>query len=173
MHVVLDRGDHPLAAHADTGGGPVPWPISSTLAGHWVKQLRDANLHPARTKIEAAPWCTGLPQQDRDAADEPADRYFEHHVKILLPSATVADLLTITDLVEPHGARLSRNARRRRPDGRQERFVNQRCHGVGLSTAKHRLDEMVTDLRAAGYEVPRSSRSTSCSTADWGTIRVG
>lgn len=58
----------------------------------------------------------------------------------------------LTDLVAAHGARLSRNARRELADGAQERFVNQRCHGVGLATARKRLDELVDTLRAAGHE---------------------
>ncbi|MET8461578.1 creatininase family protein [Micromonospora zamorensis] len=59
----------------------------------------------------------------------------------------MADLVALTDLVAPHGARLSRNARREFADGAQERFVNQRCHGAGLATARQRLDELVEALR--------------------------
>lgn len=110
-------------------------------------------LVPIRVKIEAAPWSVGVPRTDPEARSEPAGRYFEHHVKVLLPSARVADLLAVTGVAERHDARLSRNARRRRPDGREERFVNQRCHRAGLDTATGRLDALVADLRGAGHEV--------------------
>jgi hypothetical protein len=152
VHILLDRGlyaSQPMLTLAGTGA----LDQQRSLVTRWHDQLREAGLHPLRTKIEAAPWCTGVPQTDRDAADEPAGRYFEHHIKVLLSSAAVADLVAITDLIAPHGARLSRNARRGRAGGLQERFVNQRCHGVGLDTAKHQLDALVIDLRRAGYEI--------------------
>ncbi|WP_328418204.1 nucleotidyl transferase AbiEii/AbiGii toxin family protein [Micromonospora sp. NBC_00389] len=117
----------------------------------WQRELREAGIYPCRSKIEAAPWCVGVPQSDEQAAVEPGGRYFEHHVKLLLPSTAVADLVALTDLVAPHGARLSHNARREFADGVQERFVNQRCHGVGLATARQRLEELVETLRAAGH----------------------
>lgn len=80
-------------------------------------------------------------------------RYFEHHVKLLLAGPTVARTLALTSLVEPHGARLSRNARRVRADGVQERFVTQRCYRVGLATAGQRLEALVAAVSAAGFEI--------------------
>ncbi|MEV6600911.1 nucleotidyl transferase AbiEii/AbiGii toxin family protein [Actinoplanes sp. NPDC051346] len=119
----------------------------------WCARLKKAGIRPTRTKIEAAPWSTGVPDTDRAASAEPDGRYFEHHVKVRLPSAAVADLLALTDLSEAHGARLSRNARRRDTDGGEERFVNQRCHKVGRATATERLDRLVAALRTAGHDV--------------------
>ncbi|WP_433113494.1 nucleotidyl transferase AbiEii/AbiGii toxin family protein [Micromonospora sp. CA-246542] len=151
VHIVLDRGanvSQPMLTL--TGRGTLTDQVAAVR--HWRRELREAGIHPCRSKIEAAPWCVGVPQSDEQAAAEPTDRYFEHHVKLLLPSTTVADLMALTDLVAPHGARLSRNARRELVDGAQERFVNQRCHGVGLATAGRRLDELVATLRAAGHE---------------------
>ncbi|MEU6024854.1 hypothetical protein [Micromonospora sp. NPDC047134] len=58
----------------------------------WERELRAAGVHPCRSKIEAAPWCVGVPQSDEQATAEPSGRYFEHHVKLLLPSTAVADL---------------------------------------------------------------------------------
>jgi len=86
----------------------------------WERELREAGVYPCRSKIEAAPWCAGVPGSDEEAAAEPAGRYFEHHIKLLLPSVSVPDLVALTDLVEPHGARLSRNARRDLAGGAQE-----------------------------------------------------
>lgn len=78
-----------------------------------------------RIKVEAAPWNDGVPERDADAVE---GRYFEHHVKLLLPDAAAGTLVSLTRLLEPHQARLSRNARRQRDDGRHERFATQRCH---------------------------------------------
>jgi hypothetical protein len=46
---------------------------------------------------------------------------------------------------------VSRNARRVRPDGRQERFVTQRLYRVGRETAKQHLDSLLNALNP--YEV--------------------
>ncbi|MFG1674621.1 nucleotidyl transferase AbiEii/AbiGii toxin family protein [Micromonospora sp. NPDC049282] len=153
VHIVLDRGMYAAQPMLTlTGRGTLT--EQHAVAQRWLHELGAAGIHACRTKIEAAPWCVGVPQSDEQAAAEPDGRYFEHHVKLLLAGTTVADLVALSDLVAPLGARLSRNARRERPDGTQERFVNQRCHGVGLPTARQRLDELVDTLRAAGHEPP-------------------
>ncbi|MEU3453534.1 hypothetical protein ABZ671_08015 [Micromonospora sp. NPDC006766] len=151
VHIVLDRGAYasqPMLTLSGRGN----LADQHAAVQRWQRELGEAGIYPCRSKIEAAPWCVGVPQSDEQAAVEPGGRYFEHHVKLLLPGATAADLVALTDLVAPHGARLSRNARREFADGAQERFVNQRCHGVGLATARQRLDELVETLRAAGHE---------------------
>ncbi|KAB1932133.1 nucleotidyl transferase AbiEii/AbiGii toxin family protein, partial [Micromonospora sp. ALFpr18c] len=151
VHILLDRGanvSQPMLTL--TGRGTLA--DQHTAVRRWQRDLREAGVHPCRSKIEAAPWCVGVPQSDEQAAAEPGGRYFEHHVKLLVSNAPVADLVALTDLVAPHGARLSRNARREFADGAQERFVNQRCRGVGRATATKRLNELVDTLRAAGYE---------------------
>ncbi|MEU7654320.1 nucleotidyl transferase AbiEii/AbiGii toxin family protein [Micromonospora taraxaci] len=151
VHIVLDRGtfaSQPMLTL--TGRGTLTEQRAAAL--RWEREVRAAGMHVRRTKIEAAPWCVGVPQSDGQAATEPDGRYFEHHLKLLLTGPAVAQIVALTDLVEPHGARLSRNARRERADGVQERFVNQRCYGVGLSTAKQRLDDLVAALTAAGHQ---------------------
>ncbi|MBG6065432.1 nucleotidyl transferase AbiEii/AbiGii toxin family protein [Micromonospora ureilytica] len=151
VHIVLDRGTFAAQPMLTlTGRGTLA--EQKAVAQRWQRELRATGMYVNRTKIEAAPWCVGVPQSDEQAAAEPAGRYFEHHVKLLLTGPVVAQVLALTDLVEPHGARLSRNARRERAGGAQERFVNQRCHGVGLATAKQRLDDLVATLAAAGHE---------------------
>jgi hypothetical protein len=154
LYILLDRGafvSQPMITL--TGRGSLA--DQHAAIRQWERALHRAGIFPCRSKIEAAPWCVGVPRSDEDATAEPQGRYFEHHIKLLLPSATVADVAAVTDLVAPHGARLSRNARRERPDGAQERFVNQRCHRVGLDTARRRLDALVDVIRSAGYEVVR------------------
>jgi hypothetical protein len=105
----------------------------------------------SRVKLEAAPWNEGVPTTDADGAAHPADRYFEHHVKLLLGDR--ADLHSLAHLATRHGAHLSHNALRRRDDGRLERFVTQRCRGVGRDTARPRLEALLADLRGRRYEV--------------------
>lgn len=144
LQIELDRGESAsqpmLTLH---GSGTLTEQLTAVRG--WCSRLRAAGIEPVRSKIEATPWSAGVPQEDGDARAEPADRYFEHHVKLRLPAG--ADLLPITALVEPHGARLSRNARKRSADGSEVRFVNQRCHGVGRSTASRRLDALIGVLR--------------------------
>ncbi|KAB2339362.1 hypothetical protein F8566_48485 [Actinomadura rudentiformis] len=115
--------------------------------------LRKAGFAVTRTKIEAAPWNAGVPASDDEAAP---GRYFEHHVKLLLDAD--ADLAALTALVVPHAAHLSHNARRVRADGRQERFVTQRCRGVGADTAGERLNALTTALNAAKHEIASVER---------------
>jgi hypothetical protein len=152
VHILLDRGlyvSQPMLTL--TGRGSLA--DQQAALQRWQRELREAGIYPRRSKIEAAPWCVGVPQLDEEAATEPEGRYFEHHIKLLLPRPRVADLVAVTDLVAPHGARLSRNARRERADGAEERFVNQRCHSVGLATARQRLDALVDALQAGGYQI--------------------
>ena len=151
VHILLDRGRQPGQPMLSlrTRGTEAE---ARAVAGSWELRLGAESTPVTRVKLEAAPWNAGVPEHDADAADAP-ERYFEHHVKLLLPDATGPRLAAVTEVAARHGARLSRNARRRRPDGRQERFVTQRCHRVGRSRAARRLDALVTDLRAAGYEV--------------------
>ncbi|WP_240809855.1 hypothetical protein [Actinomadura sp. WMMA1423] len=107
----------------------------------------------SRTKIEAAPWNEGVP-----ASDAEADGlcYFEHHIKLLLDPGD--DTAALAETVVPHGAHLSRNARRVRADGRSERFVTQRCHRVGARTAGQRLDTLTSVLRANGHDIASVER---------------
>ncbi|MBB2944544.1 hypothetical protein FB565_004273 [Actinoplanes lutulentus] len=152
LHIELDRGtwrSQPmLTLH---GSGTLE--AQQAVVREWCERLSAAGFAPQRSKIEATPWSAGVPETDADAKTEPADRYFEHHVKVRLSSARIVELLAVTEVAERHGARLSRNARRRDSDGAQERFVNQRCRHVGRQSAAERLDRLVEDFRAAGHEV--------------------
>ncbi|WP_422741149.1 nucleotidyl transferase AbiEii/AbiGii toxin family protein [Micromonospora sp. WMMD754] len=150
-HVLLDRGrvaSQPMLTLVGSGS----LHQQRDAAERWRTRLRAAGLYTARTKIEAAPWSAGVPVTDEQALAQPAERYFEHHVKLLLP-AGVPTLVAVTAVAEQHGARLSRNARRARDDGRQERFVTQRCHRIGRDRARARLDALVAALRGSGWEV--------------------
>ncbi|WP_329457483.1 hypothetical protein [Streptomyces sp. NBC_01497] len=119
-----------------------------------VRQIADALAHDgfavARIKVECAPWAAEVPRGDaRIPGRADAGRHFEHHVKLLLDPAYDRDALVA--LAVRHGAHVSCNARRRRPDGREERFVTQRCHGVGAPHAERLLHALLSDL--GRYEV--------------------
>jgi hypothetical protein len=88
-----------------------------------------------RTKIEALPHNADIPQGDDEAARAAAN-YFEYHLKLVVPAG--ADLAAIAAACEPHRARLSRNARKRRDDGAEERFVTLRVH-AGRATSDARF----------------------------------
>jgi hypothetical protein len=114
-------------------------------------ELRGAGFVVTRLKLESSPLADGVPLTAHQAAAEPADRYFEHHLKVLLPPDL--DEAALAELVTPHGAHLSRNARRIREDGRAERFVTQRCHRAGSDTAVADLDRLTGTLLGAGHEI--------------------
>jgi hypothetical protein len=104
-----------------------------------------------RVKLEVSPWAEGVPPGDDTEArlHAAAGRYFEHHVCLLLEPGS--DLAVLAQLVTPHRAHLSWNARRIGADGLERRFVTQRCHGVGRGTAGARLDALLAALRQAGH----------------------
>src|SRR5262245_51221425 len=81
VHIVLDRGSHESQPMLTlTGRGVLDQQLE--LADGWVGRLRAAGVPPIRTKVEAAPWCVGVPRSDADVATGPKGRYFEHHVKL-------------------------------------------------------------------------------------------
>ncbi|HEU5032390.1 MAG TPA: hypothetical protein VFV01_46250 [Spirillospora sp.] len=161
VHIVLERGrvaSQPMLTLRTRG----------TLAGalaaaaRTTARLRADGFDVARVKVEAAPWNAGVPADDADALG-PA-YYFEHHLKLLLERGFDAGALA--GAARPHAAHLSRNARRVRADGLQERFVTQRCRCVGSRTAARRLDALAGDLRARGHEIVAVEREFVVHDAD-------
>jgi Nucleotidyl transferase AbiEii toxin, Type IV TA system len=149
--IVLARGDNPVQPMVTVRARGRLDEVRA-IGRKWERKLYAKDLYVMRTKIEAAPWNDGVPVSDEDAVAEPEGRYFEHHVKLSLPDESADRLITLAELVIPHHAHLSRNARRRDGD-RHERFVTQRCHNVGRRTAQARLEELTAALRAAGQEI--------------------
>ena len=144
-HIVLDRGRTPSQPMVTrTASGTLSGQLAD--ARRLAHDLADAGFTIRRFKVEAAPGNRDIPVTD---AARHAGRYFEHHIKLALPAD--ADLAALAELAGRHGARLSRNARRDRADGVSERFVTQRCHGVGLVTARREFDALQLALAAAGY----------------------
>lgn len=141
-HIELHRGDVPSQPMLTIGAKGTVDEVRAVAEG-WRKRLLAAELFVVRVKIEAAPWNEGVPQED-DEADP--SLYFEHHVKLRLGEWREW-CSSLFEAIKPHEAHLSRNARRTRDDGTEERFVTQRCFGVGRVMAKRRLDELLHDLR--------------------------
>lgn len=146
-HIVLARGEtvsQPMLTVRGAGTAEAVLADAEAMAG----ELREVGFQVARVKVESSPFADGVPATAEQAVD---DKYFEHHLKLLLPPG--ADEAALADLVMPHGAHLSRNARRVRDDGRAERFVTQRCHRVGTDTAVADLDRLIATLHDAGHEL--------------------
>lgn len=120
-----------------------------SLCADRMERLRERGLNPVRAKIECAPHLAGVPQADADWSAVEASRYFEHHVKLLLPEGS--DLGALTSLVRKHGGHLSRNAFRCRPDGQSERFITQRFRRCGRATAAAGLGLLIESLRLADH----------------------
>ncbi|MFI6394907.1 hypothetical protein [Nonomuraea sp. NPDC050540] len=151
-HVVLARGAvtcQPTLTLAGRGTLPEQRAAAATCAAG----LREAGFRVVRVKIEAAPWNRDVPWTAAAAAKLDGC-YFEHHVTVIDPARTEQ----LAEIAQRHSAHLSRNARRVRPDGSAERYVTQRCRGVGLSVAGHRLDALVRALGADGFAVLESER---------------
>ncbi|WGP14563.1 hypothetical protein [Streptomyces sp. SH5] len=109
----------------------------------------------ARVKVECAPWAAEVPREDAEVAGEEhphGRRHFEHHVK-LLHEGNDGDRAALVAVAVRHGAHVSWNARRVRADGREERFVTQRCHRTGDRRAALALDALLAELAAHAYEV--------------------
>jgi hypothetical protein len=154
-HIVLARGrarSQPmLTVRGD--GAATQHPAATTRV---AAELAAHGFRVVRVKTESAPWAEGVPQEDAEAITRHPGRYFEHHVKLLLPADH--DRRRLEQTATAHGAHLSWNARRVRADGRQERFVTQRCHEVGRRTAERRMTALLAALDAAGHDVLETER---------------
>ncbi|MBM9507593.1 hypothetical protein [Actinacidiphila acididurans] len=163
-HIVLARGrvpSQPMVTLRGRGSYEEQVRVCRRAAG----ALRAAGFPPVRVKIEVPPWDPVVPRSDAQALlpgglggrADGAGRYFEHHLKVLLTpgapdAAVLLDALTATAVA--HDAHVSWNARRiRAGTGREERFVTQRCHGVGLPTARARLAALKRSVVDLGVEI--------------------
>lgn len=148
--IILDRGrevTQPMLTRRARG----TLSLELEIADEMCRQLARAGFLVTRIKIEAAPSNRGVPQTDADAIHSASGQYFEHHLKLLL--SPDQDLAGLTRLAEVHLARMSRNALRQRSDGLQERFVTQRCWGIGRNTAQRKLEALIADLRQGGWKI--------------------
>jgi len=107
-----------------------------------------------RTKIEALPRNRDLPETDAAAAAEPG-RYFEYHLKVVVPPGEIEPLRAAASA---HGARLSRNARRVRADGSHERYLTLRLPGLGRASADARFAALEATIEALPVTIGRRVR---------------
>ena len=146
-HIQLSRGTTPSQPMVTRFG-------RGTLAGERANaaavaaELAASGWVVNRIKIEVEADDPLAPATDAAATDQPADHYFEAHVKVLLSAS--ADLSTVGTAAARHGAHLSGNARRVRDDGGHERFLTQRGHRVGRATASAALARLLADLPGVG-----------------------
>jgi len=149
-HIVLERGasaSQPMLTKRGQGSLAEERAAATEIA----RALAEAGFPVTRIKIEVPPWATAVPLSAAEAQMQPPGRYFEHHLKLLLaPEAITAAL---TEIILPHGAHLSRNAMKQREDGYQERFVTQRCTGVGRAEAHAALEALLRGLAPLGYPI--------------------
>lgn len=113
--------------------------------------LRHDGFRVVRAKLEVSADHDDVPTDDAAAQQADKSRYFEHHIKLLLPADS--DLMALQQLAERHGAQLSRNALRQRDDDWQERFVTQRCQQVGRDSAQAALQRLLHALTIAGFNI--------------------
>ncbi|UNZ21555.1 hypothetical protein HC362_05375 [Streptomyces sp. 891-h] len=149
-YIVLARGRTPVQPMVtftvDSGQLGAAWSAAQAAAA----ELAAVGCPVVRVKVESAPWAHGVPATDAEGLALGPAYYFEHHVKLLLPTDT--DTAELAQLAVRNAAHLSRNARRVRDDGQREQFVTQRCHEVGSATAGRRLDALLAALTSLPYE---------------------
>lgn len=153
-----ERGLGLLQIELPRGAAPVQpmlgWRRDGALAdcmadiGDVERALAVLGIRTVRAKIEAAPWNVGVPQAGECC---PPGTYFESHLKLLLDddhSVAVA-----ADIAIAHGGHVSRNARRMREDGRQERFVTLRSTENGLPGIQAQTQALHIALSGRGIAI--------------------
>jgi hypothetical protein len=148
LHILLDRGET-VSQPMLTRRGRRNFADELKIANHLAEDLNAEDFPVIRIKIEAAPWNQGVPTSDAEALANHANRYFEHHVRLSIEPTT--DLQPLRELAQTHSAHLSRNALQLGCNGCQERFITQRCMGVGRSEAEKRLQILVDSIESLGY----------------------
>lgn len=153
LQIELARGEH------------VAQPMTATVHRGELRQVQGEvhelaralvadGFEVVRTKIEALPRNRDLPETDEAAAAEPG-RYFEYHLKVVVPPG---ELEPVRAAAEAHGARLSRNARRTRPDGSHERYLTLRLPGLGRASADARFAALEAAVEALPVTIGRRVR---------------
>lgn len=150
LHIVLDRGvtaSQPMLTRH--GWGDLTGELRT--ASDSCQSLNAEGFSVKRIKIEAAACNQGVPQSNAEAQHHSSDRYFEHHIKLLLEPS--ANIFTMTEIAERHSANLSRNVLRIRSDARYEQFVTQRCLAVGRIEARQQLQALLDEIAPLGYPI--------------------
>jgi hypothetical protein len=144
-HIVLDAGETPSQPMITFWG----WgELASQKARALQLSFEIARLGALVVRVKIESQLDDLCEIPDSVA---RDGYFENHIKVLL--AKDMDLNVLSQIVVPHGARLSRNVRRTRSDGRHERFVTQRVFGGHINASKIQFNNLLAALRQAGYAI--------------------
>lgn len=147
LHILLDRGltaSQPMLTRRGRGSLTNELAIATALC----QTLKSEGFPAVRLKLEISSANHHVPKSKAEAQQH-ADRYFEHHIKLLLDSSTA--ITPLIELVEQQSAHLSRNILQIRHDHYHERFVTQRCVGVGRDEAQQRLQKLLAAIAALGY----------------------
>lgn len=150
--IILDKGDTPSQPMVTfRGQGTLEEQIR--IAKSLVLELSAMGVQVARVKVEfELPFAET--QIELPLIPVPENQYFEHHVKLLLsPNINLAQL---SSFVNRYGGYLSRNARRQRADGMQERFVTQRVYGTDPAKSYRHFAQLTDAIRKADFEIVES-----------------
>lgn len=150
LHIVLDQGvttSQPMLTRHGWGNFTNELRIGVDLC----QALNAEGFSVVRIKIETAPWNQGVPQSNAEALNQSHNRYFEHHIKLLLKPS--ADLVPLLELAKRNSAHLSRNVLQTRSDNYYERFVTQRCMVVGRIEAQQQLQKLLDAIADEEYSV--------------------
>lgn len=150
LHIVLDQGvtpSQPMLTRRGRGNLTQQLEIAAALC----QSLKADRFSAVRIKIEVASDNPNVTQSNLEALNHSSDRYFEHHIKLLLESS--ADTRPLTELAEQHSARLSHNILQTRSDNYSERFINQRCMQMGRVEAQQKLQKLLNAIACLEYVV--------------------
>jgi hypothetical protein len=120
-----------------------------------VEGLARDGLRVTRIKLEASSTNDDIPWTDEAARQEPG-HYFEHHVKVRYEPKT--DLRAITEIAAAHAAHLSQSVAEAPGDGEVQRFITQRCYGVGLPAARTLIAALQSALAEARVHIVRATQ---------------
>ncbi|MEM9927493.1 MAG: hypothetical protein AAF915_27780 [Cyanobacteria bacterium P01_D01_bin.50] len=121
-----------------------------------AKIISKRDFEITRIKIEAMVSNRDIPISDIEAQKLPKSNYFEFHVKVILSEYKNLEMLRKYCL--QHDAHLSANAFKKLVDGKQQRFITMRVYGVGYKSAQKRFDNLLTLLKAKGFQLSQQQR---------------
>ncbi|MEO1376111.1 MAG: hypothetical protein AAFW70_17720 [Cyanobacteria bacterium J06635_10] len=121
-----------------------------------AKIISKRDFEITRIKIEAMVSNRDIPISDIEAQKLLKSNYFEFHIKVILSEDENLEVLRKYCL--EHDAHLSANAFKKLVDGKQQRFITMRVYGVGYKSAQKRFDNLLTLLKAKGFQLSQQQR---------------
>lgn len=108
------------------------------------KLLKAKGFRVVRTKIEAAAQIAREVLL-QDSSLDIKHQYFESHIRLVIGDGS--DLDRLVEAAQKHSAHLSRNVFRRNDDGRDERFITQRCQNCSYEKSRLQLNALFFEIR--------------------------